>query len=276
MSARPYSFFEAALAYATRYKLPVFPLVPREKRPLTDNGHLDATTDPATIALWGAKWPEANVGLPTGRRIEAVVLDIDPRHGGDVTLEELQAEHGCLPDTVECLTGGGGRHLYFSQPGGYIKSRAEALGPGVDVRADGGYVVAPPSIHPNGRRYAWEGAHRPGEVPLAPMPPWLTKALREPISGDPSLARSVEYWRLVAAEGVTEGKRNDTATQFAGYLLRRYVDPVVCLDLLASWNRTRCRPPMPDEEVAAIVESVTKSEMLRRVLRKAREENNHG
>ncbi len=135
---------------------PVFPCRPGAKEPLTAHGVLDATIDEQTIRSWWAKWPAANVAIATGAKAGLVVLDVDPRHGGDESLAALEAKYGKLPSTVECLTGGGGRHLYFKYPGGTIKN-ATALGgwPGLDVKGDGGYVIAPPSIHPSGERYRW-------------------------------------------------------------------------------------------------------------------------
>lgn len=149
------------------------------KHPRTQHGFKDATTDPATIRKWWTKWPDANIGIRTGAESGLVVLDIDPRNGGEDSLAELEAVHGKLPETVESLTGGGGSQLFFQHPGGYIKchSYGKLLGPGIDVKADGGYVVVPGSLHKSGNRYAWEWSATPGEVALAPLPPWLLERL---------------------------------------------------------------------------------------------------
>ena len=103
-----------------------------------------ATTDTATLTEWWRRWPAANVGIATGVRSGLVVLDVDPRHGGDEQLVALEAEHGKLPDTVAVATGGGGAHYYFAHPGGEIRSHE--IAPGLELKADGTFVIAPPSL----------------------------------------------------------------------------------------------------------------------------------
>lgn len=177
----------AALDYAAR-GIPVFP-VRQNKAPYTPRGFKDATCDEAAIREWWRKWPDAGIGIPTGVASGWLVLDIDPRHGGDVSLDRLKSEHGALPQTVESLTGGGGRHLLFRHPGGTIKSTTGALAPGVDVKADGGYIVAPPSLHDEtGRRYEWEVSRQPDETPPADLPPaWRHASFSRAESGQDAL-----------------------------------------------------------------------------------------
>ena len=105
------------------------------------------------------------------------MLDIDARHDGDASLAGLERSHGPLPPTLEVLTGGGGRHLYFQHPGGTLPNRV-GIWPGIDLRGDGGCVVAPPRIHPSGRAYAWRRGRAPGETALAVLPAWLLQAAR--------------------------------------------------------------------------------------------------
>jgi len=124
------------------------------KHPRTEHGLKDATIDEATIFGWWRRWPGANVGIVTGMASGLLVLDIDPRHGGVESLALLEREHGSLPETAEVSTGGGGRHILFLHPGFRVKNRANMM-PGVDVRGDDGYIVAPPSLHASGRRYEW-------------------------------------------------------------------------------------------------------------------------
>ena len=124
------------------------------KHPCTDHGVKDATTDENTIRSWWKEHPTANVGIATGSVSGIAVLDIDPRHDGDDSLALLEREHGRLPDTVVVSTGGGGKHLYFKRPGGRAPNRTNLL-PGIDVRGDGGFVVAPPSRHVSGGSYQW-------------------------------------------------------------------------------------------------------------------------
>lgn len=114
-----------------------------------------------------------------------------------------------------------------------IRNRVAML-PGIDLRGDGGLVVAPPSLHPGGRRYVWEISHHPDETPLAPLPHWLAGIRRD----DTVLhGHGARYWRRLAHEGVAAGERNNTIASFAGHLLRRGVDAEVAIELLLCWNR---------------------------------------
>lgn len=131
---------------------------------------------PDQLESWWRRWPRSNLGVVTGAVSGLVVIDIDPRHGGDVTLAELEAFHGTVPPTVEALTGGGGRHLYFRHPGLEVPSRP--LAQGLDVKGDGGLVVAPPSVHRSGRTYRWKTGRAPGQVSLTDVPPWLLAVLQ--------------------------------------------------------------------------------------------------
>jgi hypothetical protein len=243
----------AAHAYAAR-GWSVIPIEPRGKRPVVPWLEFQSrVAGPEEIDAWFRRWPEANVGIVTGRVSGVVVVDVDARHGGVGSLAELEIEHGTLPSTVEAATGGGGRHLYFAHPGATVTvpNRVGAA-PGIDLRGDGGCVVAPPSIHPSGRRYAWAPARGPGEAPLAPLPAWLHE---NPQDGRRA-GHPLKHWRRLAREGVVEGERNATLASLTGHLLWHGVDPEVALELMLAWNRTRCRPPLSDEEVAGVVESI--------------------
>ncbi len=107
---------------------------------LAPNGLRSASLSEAKVRHWWYVVPQANVGLVTG---DVIVLDVDPRHGGDCSLEALERQHGELPPTWRALTGGGGLHIYFSPPAVDIPNSVGVLAPGLDVRGDGGYVVAP-------------------------------------------------------------------------------------------------------------------------------------
>lgn len=171
MSGRrtPSRLLLAALAYARR-GWAVFPCRPREKRPATRNGFKDGTTDKGRIVAGWTRCPEANVAIVTGTVSGLVVLDVDPRNGGNESLRELERRHGELPPTLVVATGGGGRHYFFSAPEGKsIKSCKFA--DGLDLKADGGYVVAPPSTHPSGSSYTWSEDFQ--RIELAPCPAWL-------------------------------------------------------------------------------------------------------
>lgn len=136
---------KAALAYAKR-GVPVFPCKPGGKEPLTKSGHLEATTDRARINLWWRRSPRANIGIPTGERSGLLVLDVDADKGGFASLEEWEVEEP-MPETAMVRTGRGGLHYYFEYPadGTHVPNSTGKLGPGLDVRGEGGYILAPPS-----------------------------------------------------------------------------------------------------------------------------------
>jgi hypothetical protein len=186
----PSEMMQSALAYAS-YDWAVFPVhgirkgkctcgrpvcTSPGKHPLTKNGFKDATTDPVIVAAWWKKHPWANIAIATGvksGRLMVVDLDSKPEKGidGEETWRQLASD---VPDTIEVLTGGGGRHIYFTYPNEVeLKSGTNVLGDGVDLRADGGYVLAPPSLHASGRRYEWEASSDPIDgIPVAPAPLW--------------------------------------------------------------------------------------------------------
>jgi hypothetical protein len=209
---------------------------------------------PAEIDDWFRRWPDANVAIVTGAVSGLAVIDIDPQHGGETGLAELEGLHDRLPPTVEAVTGGGGRHLYFLHPHGVVRNRV-GLASGVDVRGDGGCVVAPPSTHPSGRRYAWRDGHAPDELPLAELPGWLRTLVR---AASVRPGHPLAHWRELVRDGVREGQRNNTIASLAGHLLWHGVDHDVALELLLAWNRSRCRPPLPDDEVARVVASIVR------------------
>lgn len=243
---------QAAVRYLAR-GWSVLPLQRGDKRPLIRWETLQqARANAPTLARWFAHWPDANIGIITGEISNLIVLDVDPKHGGDDSLEELECRFEKLPDTVEACTGSGGRHLYFAHPGGSVPNRA-GLKQGIDLRGDGGYVVAPPSLHPSGQLYAWSLGHSPDDVALAALPRWLLFAGR-----GLRARRSLEDWRHLVREGVNEGERNSTIASLTGHLLWHGVDPQVALELLLTWNRVRCKPPLDDDEVARVVASITR------------------
>jgi hypothetical protein len=230
------------------------PIEPHGKRPLVawlEFQHRLPT--PEEVARWFRR-RDANVGVVTGAVSNLVVLDVDPQHGGEDSLAALQAQHGPLPRTVEATTGGGGRHCYFAHPGGHVPNRI-GIAPGLDLRGDGGLVVAPPSVHPSGRPYTWVPRGSPDELPLAPIPRWLLGAAQPP---GPHAGHAIAEWRALVRDGVEEGRRNNTIASLAGHLLWHGVDPQVALELLLAWNRARCRPPLSDFEVTQVVESIAR------------------
>jgi hypothetical protein len=168
-----------ALEYAA-YGWAVFPLLPKSKEPATKHGFHDASKDPKTIkGMWGVR-TNLNVGLATGSTSGFWVLDVDKDKGGEETLSELENANSSLPETLVSRTGGGGKHYLFKLPDGIkVPSTIGKLGKGLDTRGEGGYIAAPPSIHPNGTLYEWEG----GEISEAPQ--WLLKSIMELKKGVP-------------------------------------------------------------------------------------------
>ncbi len=246
---------QAARAYLARGWAAV-PVEPRGKRPVVPwEPYQRRLPSPAEITAWYARSPRANVGIVTGEGSGLVVLDIDPRHGGDASLAALEQRHGPLPATVVALTGGGGRHVYFGHPGETMRNKV-GLAPGIDLRGDGGLVVAPPSYHPSGRRYAWQPGHHPDDMPLAPLPAWLHDLALGDADG---AGHPLAHWRHLVRAGIGEGERNNTVASLTGHLLWHGVDPEVALQLMLCWNRVRCRPPLSDEEVARTVESIRRT-----------------
>jgi hypothetical protein len=143
------------------------------KHPRLRHGLLEASTDAGDVTRWWRRWPSANVGVVTGATAGLVVLDVDGAIG-EAALDELEARHGALGRPARSRTGSG-YHLLYRHPGGRLPNSASKLGPGLDVRGDGGFVVAPPSLHASGHHYRWCEAPAPGE-----LPGWLLGLLRPP------------------------------------------------------------------------------------------------
>jgi hypothetical protein len=166
------------LADVLRYAMrgwQVFPLKPRSKLPAIARGFYSATANPATLRRWFGNGHGYNIAIRTGVASNIMVVDTDIRHGGPSSLQALEDEHGPLPATPTVITAGGD-HRYF-WIGGPIPSSTGRLGPGIDIKADGGYVVAPSSVHPDGPTYRWVD----DTAPLAPAPAWLVdRARRKP------------------------------------------------------------------------------------------------
>jgi hypothetical protein len=248
-----------ALAFARR-GLQVFPCKPRAKEPAIDGGCRAATTEPGTIERWWREEPNYNIALATGAASGVFVVDLD---GADAEneLKNLEAQHSALPASVEAITPRPGRHIFFLYPAGGVQVRnsTKKIAPDIDVRGDGGYVVAPPSIHPSGRAYCWsvDSART-----FAAAPDWLLTLIAEPTNNGAAAMTPPSEWRELA-KGVAEGARNCSAAKLAGHLLRRRVDPFVVLELLQGWN-ARCTPPLPERDIERIVDSIATRELQRR------------
>ena len=168
---------EAALGYGSSGWV-IFPLrgkLPAIYKAAGGKGYLDATADLDCIRSWWKSYPYGNIGIAT-RASDLLVLDVDPRHGGDQRLAELEVEYGPLPVTLEVVSGGSGRHIYFRAPEvDAIERKANALGEGLDLP---NYVVAPPSVHPEiHRAYTWAQCSHSANIAIAEAPRWLLDLL---------------------------------------------------------------------------------------------------
>jgi hypothetical protein len=249
----------AALAYA-RKGWPVFPVNTAEpdghcscgkadcqdpgKHPRTTHGFKDASTDPHQIEEWWSRWPDSNIGIATGAVSGLIVIDVDQPEIPEALVDLLGKDLQAAP-TVR--TGRGGLHLYFRHPGTPVSSRVGLMGLKVDVRADKGYVIAPPSRHAAGSSYRWVTEGEPPTIPDA-----LGQALEEPrptqdldisISGSPLT--------------VYEGSRNSTLTSLAGSLRRGAFSPGAIFAALSAENQVRCVPPLDPVEVESIARSIS-------------------
>lgn len=247
----------AALGFL-EMQAPVFPVWERDKKPKTSNGHKNASLSLEQVRQWWTQWPEANIGIPTGALSGVWVLDIDGEEG-EKSLSELEKINGKLPQSVEVISGGGGRHIYFAMPANFIiPCSASKIAEGVDIRGDGGYIVAPPSIHPSGKRYEWSVDSAEDFVSA---PEWLLNLVKEdtPKQGNKS---PVDWVSIL--KGVTEGSRNDSLARLAGKLLGHRLDPQISLYLLAAWNDARCNPPLPYDELYKTFLSIAQKEAKKR------------
>jgi Bifunctional DNA primase/polymerase, N-terminal/Primase C terminal 1 (PriCT-1) len=252
------SLISTALTLAHRGKA-VLPCLPCDKRPATARGLKDATTNLDTIRDWWRREPLFNVAVVTGAVSGFFVVDIDGADA-EVELRKLERELGELPATVEVITPRG-RHIYFKTPESPVPNSAGKIALGIDVRGDGGYVLAPPSIHPSGREYAWSVDTT---NTIATAPDWLLVRVTKPHGAKNKSPAPPSDWRALVADGVEQGQRDITVTRLCGYLLRHYVDPFIVLEILQLWNLAHCRPPLTQRDIERIVASIAGKEIIRR------------
>ena len=236
-----------ALDYAHR-GWAVFPLKERDKSPLTAHGFLDATTNETQIRSWWAKHPNANIGIATGDMSGGlVVIDIDVdeaknKHGDEV-FTQWQEDNGCFIDSLNAVTGSGGKHYYFTSSesfdsaAGYIED--------IDIRANGGYVVAPGSIHPNGREYFFDDEDQ--EIVCVQEDSDVEYFLHEyyRLGGK----NNKDKKKFEMSEKITKNRNNflrDLQGKLAGENL---YTPEEIKAQIRTINQTRCDPPLSDEEL---------------------------
>lgn len=241
----------SALEYARR-GWSVLPLAKRNKVPAIHGGFKSATDDEAQVQAWWSANPGHNVGIATGTpSLGLVVIDIDvdgaTGEDGMETLTAWEREHGELPQTVTAITGRGGLHMYYRCNTPIGCSTNKDLG--VDIRGDGGFVVAPPSVHPNGRAYAWE--NWPGEYEVAEADDNVYAFIRH-VQGERERKAKFKL-----PESIGPGERNDVLFRYASSLQQQGYDDVYIGLALEAVNKGRCTKPLGDAEVKKIVESVT-------------------
>ncbi len=229
---------------------------PRWHRDDLPNGLESATLDLAQIRRWWTRWPTANIGGRMGGASQLAALDFDPRHGGNASLNDLVEAHGdSWLNTLTFKTGSGGFHFLFQYPPSQVlRNSAGVVGPGVDTRGEGGYIVLPPSIHASGNLYEMFRV-----VPVVPAPEWLLEVFHAEAEAARKVVDFQEYrarHKSVGASSRTfrEGERNDGLFS-VGIGRWRYgwaYDAVELHAQLLEVNASCCVPPLEDSEVARL------------------------
>ena len=205
-----------ARAYA-RNGWAVFPVQPSGKVPATSNGCKAATVDLEQVDRWWTRNPDYNIGVATGSVSGLVVVDLDGPQGFESW--SFLANLHRAPDTLWCFTGSGGWHAYFTHPGG-LRNSASKIAPGIDIRAEGGYVVAPPSIHPCGEPYTWHTRRRPVPLPeplelMSRPKPTVRHDFTPPAGGSNGYTRAALRGETEAVAAAPSGTRNDQLVKSA-------------------------------------------------------------
>lgn len=210
-----------------------------------------ASRKPDSVKAWWKALKSPNAGVVTGKVSGVVVLDIDPRHNGNESLDEMQSKNGKLPDTAMVITGSGGAHYYFKHPGASVKNATNVGGmSGIDFRGDGGFVVSPGSLHLSGCYYDWEASSTPEDSGFAEMPKWLFDLVfKQP-------SKRVE--ESTVGEAIVEGGRNVWLASLAGAIRRKGCGYKPILAALHWANQENCRPPLTTEEVQQIARSISR------------------
>jgi Bifunctional DNA primase/polymerase, N-terminal len=221
------------------------------KHPRLDAWGEQATRDPQHVSEMWRQFPRANIGGAAGHKSGRNVLDVDPRHGGDDSLAALERRHGALPETQETISGSGGKHLHFAHDGWSLGNTAGALGPGLDIRSDGGNVVLPGSLHVSGRVYEYEATHGPADVALAPTPEWLLTLLRAGPTGRRQPRPAPPPGPLV------EGTVHFTFVSWIGAMHARGFSRGAIEAALLHENATRCNPVRPEAGLRRLIADVT-------------------
>lgn len=240
---------EWALHYA-EMGLAVFPLVCRDKVPAVVGGCKVATTERTTIERWWDKNPQYNIGIATGNKSSGLVvidLDVDKNKGidGYDVLRDWQNKHGKLPETWQSITGRGGYHYFYKDA--IVHSNRVGLYEGVDIRGEGGYIVAPPSVHPNGNIYEWEQG--PEEYEIAQV----DNIVNDFLKGEKQRRDSEHKTNFKVPELIPEGKRVDTIVRLIASLRTKGLDDDAIKAAVRVENEKRCNPPLKEKELEKAV-----------------------
>lgn len=236
---------EWALLFAER-GIHVLPTEHGGKRPLTRNGVKDSSTDPSQIWEWFGKGSEANLGIRCGSISGIIVIDIDPRNGGDLELKRLIEENG--PLTVEegpiVITGDNGTHYICRHPGFAV--RIKSLGPGVDVIGEDRYANTVSSLGPSGNRYRFPFGYSIRDLPIPRLSEWVIEMLRDN-------GKRAHRTNLLTDDGFTAGNRNNHLTRYVGQKINQGLKHREIEYLTLIHNEENCLDPLPDDEVLKIV-----------------------
>lgn len=249
MAAEAKNMKEWALHYA-EMGLAVFPLVCRDKVPAVVGGCKVATTERTTIERWWDKNPQYNIGIATGNKSSGLVvidLDVDKNKGidGYDVLRDWQNKHGKLPETWQSITGRGGYHYFYKDA--IVHSNRVGLYEGVDIRGEGGYIVAPPSVHPNGNIYEWEQG--PEEYEIAQV----DNIVNDFLKGEKQRRDSEHKTNFKVPELIPEGKRVDTIVRLIASLRTKGLDDDAIKAAVRVENEKRCNPPLKEKELEKAV-----------------------
>lgn len=221
------------------------------------HGHLDATTNRKKIRAFWTRWPNANIGIACDDQHGPIVIDVDTpnkakrERNGNELLDEL-----AMPETREAVSRKGRRHLYFDPPlenttiGRIIRLTRNGEKYALDVLGSGGYVVAPPSIHPEtGKRYKWTRRAR-----IRPLPESILHTIDEHKTGNGTRPRAAPKLPKI----ISEGERDKLLTSLAGTMRRRGASEEAILEALRVENDTRVDPPLPDKDLRRIAKSIAR------------------
>jgi hypothetical protein len=266
--ARPQFIFHDHAPKLAALDLPLLPLINKLPAIKGGRGFLDATSNAAIIARWCEEYPHANIGIACHGKFRLIIIDVDPRHGGHVTMQKL-SDAGCsFPICPEAVTGNRGRHLYFALPENVVLHLFK-LGPGIDVKWNG-YVVAPPSeTGPSdagpGGPYRYLDGRDPWSVSIPELPAWAIARLQKPKSIVPpampqhcslgvALRRLDGLARFVA--GAANGSRN-AALNWASFKAAELIrdNQIGASEVVGTLRTAAIHAGLDAREIAATIES---------------------